>query len=353
MTRKSKGKPILIFFVSLLLVAVIGGLVGYTRYLSAIKPASGINSQLVFTVEEDMTGNDVIKKLYDQKLIQSEFFTKVYVKLNHCDALYAGNFLLNRNMSVAQIFDVLNSESNAIIEQVEFMIVPGDWAKDVARSIASVTNLTAAKILEKWNDINYIDSLIEKYDFLSEEILASEHCYLEGYLTPETYYVYKATTVEEVTERILEQTEKVYQENKAALEKTDFTYHQLITLASVIQFEASTVEDMGLVSGVFYNRFNEGMRMESSVTVCYALYDDFHTWEDCERHPDIDSRYNTYMYEGLPVGPVCNPNRDAINAALNPTASNYFFFVSNVNTGQMYYAETYEQHERNVEKYMR
>ena len=91
MTRKSKGKPILIFFVSLLLVAVIGGLVGYTRYLSAIKPASGINSQLVFTVEEDMTGNDVIKKLYDQKLIQSEFFTKVYVKLNHCDALYAGN----------------------------------------------------------------------------------------------------------------------------------------------------------------------------------------------------------------------------------------------------------------------
>ena len=350
--KKSKGRIILIVFVFLLLCGAVGALIGYSRYSNALKPASGASREVTFTVEEDMTGNDVIAKLYAEGLIQSELATKIYMKLNHVEGIIAGNFLLNRNMSVEQILNVLTNEENAIIEQVEFMIVPGMWAKDAARSIAEVTNLNASEIMAKWNDVSYMDQLIKKYDFITEEILASEHCYLEGYLTPETYYVFKTATIEEVTEKILDQHQIIYDKYKAQLAQTDFSYFQLVTLASVIQFEAKTPEDMKMVSGVFHNRFKDGWMMQSSVTVCYALYDDYHSWEDCERNPDLDSRYNTYMYEGLPIGPICNPNENAINAALNPTASNYYYFIANINTGDMYFAETFSQHQYNIDHYM-
>ena len=352
MASRSKGKIFAIILVAILLTGAIGAVVAYSKYSNAIKPVSGASKEVNFTVEDDMTGNDVIAKLYSEGLIQSELAAKIYMKLNHVDGIIAGNFLLNRNMSLEEILAVLTDESNAIIEQVEFMIVPGQWAKDAAASIAEVTDLTATEIMNKWNDVNYIDELMKKYEFITEDVLASEHCYLEGFLTPETYYVYKTATVEEITEKILDQHQIIYDKYKGQLAETDFNYFELVTLASVIQFEAKTVEDMKLVSGVFHNRFKDGWLMQSSVTVCYALYDDYHSWEDCERNPDLDSPYNTYMYEGLPVGPICNPNENAINAALNPTASDYYYFIANVNTVDMYFAKTFSEHQYNIDHYM-
>lgn len=348
--KKKKVKVFFIVLLSILLVAAAATLIGYLKYKDALLPASTNAKEVEFIVEDDMTINDVIAKLHEENFVQSETACKVYVKLNQVSAIYAGRFTLRRNMSVPEIFEVLSHEANAIIEEVTLTIIPGNWAIDVARKIELVTGLKADDIMAKWNDINYIDELMKKYPFITEEVLASEHCYLEGYLAPDTYRIYKTASIEEITETILNQTDVIYQKYKDDFGK--YTIHQVYTLASVIQFEARTKEDMGLVSSVFYNRFNSGMKMQSSVTVCYALYDKYKTWEDCEKNSDISSKYNTYQVEGLPVGPICNPNEDAIYAALHPTKSKYKYFIANVNTGDMYFAETYKEHLENIDKYM-
>ena len=118
-----------------------------------------------------------------------------------------------------------------------------------------------------------------------------------------------------------------------------------------VQFESGTKQDMATIAGVFYNRLNQDMRLESSVTVCYALYDQFDDPQDCETQTDVDSPYNTYLNNGLPVGPILNPGGDALLAVLEPESSEYLFFAADIHgDGKVYYSKTYEEHQRICEE---
>lgn len=354
MTKKTKTKNTIKIILCLVLVLAIVGIGGgFLFYQQKLKPVSEVSEKVAFTVEKSMSGREVAAKLKKENLIQDETIARIWLKLHGNTGLYAGNFILDRNMSLPEIFAVLSNEKNAIIEQVKVTIPEGMWAKDAAVAIAEKTNLTAEELMAYWNDSKQVEKLIESYEFVTDDVLASEHCLLEGYIMPETYYFYPNTTVEQVTGKILDQLGTVYESHKDKIKASNYSFFELLTLASVVNFEANTAEDMKLVAGVFINRLAKGMRMGSSVTVCYALYDKFKTWQDCERNPDIDSRYNTYKYDGLPLGPICNPGVTAIEAVLDPTPSNYLYFMSEIDTGIMHYAETYQQHQQNVNKYLR
>ena len=347
-----KGKVVLIIFLSILLLTTGGFAFLYRHYLNALQPVSEQSEEIAFTIEENSSMNAVIAKLYDEGLIRDKDMAKLFVKLNRKNSYYAGNFILNRNMSFAQIIDTISDMSKASRDQVSVTIKPGNWAKHAAAAIAEKTNLTAEEIMAKWNDVAYVDSLVEKYEVLTKDIFNSENCYLEGYIFPETYKFYENTTVEQVTEKILDQTEKIYEKYRNEIGKSDFSTHEVLTLASVILFEANTEEDMRNVSGVFYNRFAKGMKMQSSVTVCYALYQ-YGNWTDCEKNSlVVDSKYNTYLYPGLPIGPVCNPTEAAIKAAVEPAQNDYYYFIADLSTGRCVFAKTYEQHQQNIRKYL-
>ena len=354
MTKKNsnRGKIVLIIFLSIMLVIMGAGLFGYKTYIDRLKPVSTTGEKVVFTVEENSTGLQVLNKLHDEGLIRDVLAARIYLKLNGGANFIAGNFALSPSMSFGEIVNTLCNEQNAIIEQVQVTIVEGYWAKDAAAAIAEKTNLTAEEIMNKWNDTAYIYELIDKYPFLTEDVFKSEHCYLEGYIFPETYRFYKETTVEAVTEKILDQQLIIFNKYKDQFAKSGYSVHELYTLASVVMFEAKTEEDMKLCAGVFYNRFKAGMNMGSSVTVCYALYDKYTKWQDCETNINIDSKYNTYKYNGLPIGPICNASEKAINAVVNPTESDYYYFMSNIATGKMYFARTYQEHVNNINKYL-
>ncbi len=349
--KKTKKKIKMIIGLAIAVVILIGVLLVYRYYLDQLKPVSQKSEQVMFTIDDGSYMNDVIDNLYKDGLIKDTKIVKLYVKLNKRNTYYAGNYLLNKNMSVKEIFDALADVNNSYTEEVTVTIVDGDWAKDAAAAIADKTNLTTEEILDKWNNLDYIYSLIDKYDFLSEDIFNSEHCYLEGFIYPNTYNFYKQTTVEEVTEKILNETDRVYQKYAQQIKQSGYSTYQIYTLASMILFEANNQEDMRLVSSVFHNRLNDNYPLQSSVTVCYALYT-YDSWQECETGIDIDSKYNTYIYGGLPIGPVCNPNEMALDAALNPAESNYYYFLADVDTGKVYFAETYAEHLQNIEKYL-
>ena len=333
MGKKNRTKVILIVILAFLIVFAGGFGFLYKTYLNGLKPVSEVSEQTAFVVEEGSTMDDIINKLYDEGFIQNVKIAKIYVKLNKINEYYAGNFLLDKNMSVEQIFDTLSDVSKASRDEVMVTIPDGSWAKHAAAYIAEKTNLSAEEILQKWNEVDYIYQLIDKYEFLTEDVFNSEHCFLEGYIFPETYSFFADTTVEQVTEKILDYQNEIYLKYKDEILASGYTVHEVYTLASIILFEVSNEEDMYLVSSVFHNRLNDGWKLQSSVTVCYALYT-YESWEDCERDVTIKSDYNTYQVDGLPVGPVSNTNEMALKATLNPAESNYYFFVNDISTGK-------------------
>ncbi|MBR2745568.1 MAG: endolytic transglycosylase MltG [Erysipelotrichaceae bacterium] len=351
--RKIRVWTVIKIVLNLAIVLGMAGLAyGYYKYDQALKPLTPISHPVSFEVEENMTADDVVNKLYKENLITDKFMTKIYMRLKKKTNVYVGNFNLDANMSTKEIVSIITDESNAYRETVEVTLIDGYWAKEMAAAIAEQTDLTAGRIMSKWNDVEYVDKLIQEYPFLTEDIYKSEHCYLEGFLYPDTYQFYKNTTVEQVTEKLLDRQLEVYEKYAAQFKNSKLTPYEIYTLSSMTIFEGKTPEDMGLVAGVFYNRLDDGMLLGSSVTVCYALYDDYHTWQDCENNIDIDSDYNTYKHLGLPVGPICNGNEISLNAVLNPTSTDYMYFISDPSTGKMYFARTLEEHQRNIDTYL-
>ncbi len=235
---------------------------------------------------------------------------------------------------------------------VSVTILPQDWAKVAAEKIAAATQLNASDILNAWNDDAYLSTLIQDYSVLTPEILNSNtNVKLEGYIYPETYRFYKDSSIDQVTRKILDQTQSIYESLKNEFDQSALSVHGVFTLASIVGFEASDDVNQKLIAGVFYNRLAIDMRLQSSVTVCYALYDYSH-WRDCETNPTLDSPYNTYVYRGLPVGPIMNPTYSVLKATLEPTTSDYFYFLADVTTGKVYYQKTYEEHLQDKEKYI-
>jgi UPF0755 protein len=181
---------------------------------------------------------------------------------------------------------------------------------------------------------------------------------LEGYLFPETYFIKADWSMQKVTEKLIAQTQSIYDKHKAEFDATklaphNLSTHQVFILASVTQFEASKEADMKNVAQVFYNRLKLNMLLQSSVTVCYALYD-YTDWRACESNPTIDSKYNTYKYSGLPIGPITNSSEAAINAVLNPTPNDYLYFIADIyGDGTVHFAKTFAEHEANINKYLK
>lgn len=308
----------------------------------------------VFSVVSGDSLNTVSKKLKDQHLVKSELITKWYGKLNGYQDVVEGNFEINDTMSVEEILSILNDSAAAISNEVQITFTEGMWAKEIAELIGNKTTVSQESLLTLWQDESYLKNLIKKYDFITEEILNEDLTVpLEGYLAPNTYNFFIENTPEAITETLLNQTNKIYQDNLEAVKKSQWSFHEILTLASITQFESGHAVDNPIIAGIWENRLKAGMKLESSVTVCYALYE-YDDWNECEKRIDIQSPYNTYIHEGIPLGPIANPGEAAIIATLNPQDTKYLFFISDIEgDGAMHYAETFEEHQKNINKYLR
>lgn len=133
------------------------------------------------------------------------------------------------------------------------------------------------------------------------------------------------------------------------------TVNEVLTLASLVEKEGSTDDDRRNIASVFYNRLNANMALQSNIAILYAmgkLGEETTLSADASIDTSIDSPYNVYTNTGLMPGPVDSPSLSAIEATINPASTDYYYFVADVNTGAVYYSETYEEHEANVEKYV-
>lgn len=291
--------------------------------------------------------NSVFDYLQTEGIIPNATIAKLYARYTDKSDVYIGNYVLQSGWNVKEIVDYLNE--TVPIQDVVIVLKDGGWAKDFAHALELGLEIDAQEFLNSWNDETYIRELMLDYPVLTEEIFNNQvRVLLEGYLYPDTYYIPDYADVDAVTRQILDNTQKNYNTIVSMIEQSDFTTHEVMILSSVVLYEAGSNEDQQMVAGVFMNRLAIDMPLQSSVTVCYALYE-FEDWTDCELYVNqaIDSPYNTYVYTGLPVGPILNPNILAIENTLNYDKHDYYYFVADVyegGDGTVYYSKTYQQH---------
>ena len=200
--------------------------------------------------------------------------------------------------------------------------------------IEEETDNSYEDVLELMNDSQYIDTLITKYWFLTDSIKNSKIYYpLEGYLFPNTYaFSGRDVSVKDIIEKMLDETDKQLLKYKDMIEDSKFNIHEIMTLASIVELEGASANDRGAVAGVFYNRIEDGWVLGSDVTTYYYLkIDDFKQSLNGNKNLyTCDNAYNTRCtsFVGLPVGPISNPGIESIDATINYTKHNYYYFVA-------------------------
>lgn len=339
------GFKILIIVVATIIVLFLGSLILYESNISAVSSES---VPVEFKIEKGTTPNGVIPKLKEADLIKSEFFSKIYVKLNGISSIHEGVYELNKNMDLKEIFDTISDINNKKANTSTITFHEGKNMRSFAKLIAENTKVTEEDFLNTLKDKDYLRTLINEYWFLTEDILNDSIYYsLEGYLAPDTYEFMKdEVTAKDIIKTLLDQEEKVLDKYKDKIASTGFTIHQVMTLASIAELEGNTLDNRKNIVGVFINRLNNNIPLGSDVTTYYGakinmgdrdLYQD----EIIDENP-----YNTRPFSSagrLPVGPICNPSSEAIDAVINYTPNSYFYFVADKN-GDIYFAETEDEH---------
>ena len=316
----------------LLVVLVVSSIVVLLIYKTNIKAVSKESKEVKFEVKENQTYSTLGSELEKQGLIKSEFFYKIYIKLNNPTTLQKGIYNLNQNMDLKQIINELEKGSNFNENLINITFKEGLNIRKIAKVISENTNNSYEDIMNLMVDKNYINSLINEYWFLTNDILNSDIYYpLEGYLFPETYQIGKDYGAKDIIKVLVNQSDKILSEYKNDIQNSKYSVHQILTLSSVVELEAGNADDRAGVAGVFYNRLNSGWTLGSDVTTYYgSKIDDFKISLTYKELNDCSNKYNTRCSSlaGLPVGPICNPGLESIIASIKPSSHNYYYFVA-------------------------
>lgn len=308
--------------------------------------------EVKITIPKESTYLSISNLLKENNLIRSESFYKIYIKIFKPDNLKAGIYTLNRNMNVKEIVDTL--EGNVKSEEITITIPEGKHIEEVAEIISSKINMSKEDILLYWQNEEVLNSLIDKYWFLTDVIKKEGIRYsLEGYFFPDTYSILKESKIEDITYKMLDKMDEVLSKYKEEISNSKFNVHEILTLASIVEHEAILDSDRPMIAGVFINRLDKSMKLQSCATVGYAINE----WKLSYNYKDLqtDSPYNTYFYEGLPIGPENMPGELSIEAVLRPTKHDYYYFLVNVNdkdSKKTYYSKTYSEHRQKCVKYL-
>lgn len=347
--RKLKKKfKIILVLVAILLIGIATLLGTYCYFKS---PVSNDKKEVSIVIENGSTISDIAALLKKEGLIKDENFFKLYVKLKKVSNVYAAKYYFSPSMNLDEIINTLN-EGGYNENEISITFKEGINMRGIAKLIKENTSNSEDDVYKKLKDEKYLNSVIEKYWFLTDDIKNSKIYYsLEGYLFPDTYrFNSKDVTVEEIFNKMLDQMEKELNKYKKQIENSKYSIHELMTLASITQSEGYNEDDFKNIASVFYNRLKTGMALGSCVTSYYGVKKDM-TDELLQKDIDASNPYNTRGNNpvSFPVGPISMPGAKALDATLDPIETSYYFFVSDKNN-KLYFTKTLNEHERMITK---
>ena len=266
-----------VFFV-ILLIVVVAFSAGLFAYLSGIGAVDPDNKEDVSVVIPQGSGaSSIVAILDDAGLVKNTTCAKVNARIGGYDTLQANTYIFNKSMTLPEMMNAINTGDFEYISKTAFRIAEGYRLTQSAQALADVTPYSAEEVLAKWDDKEYVKELIGKYWFLTDDVLDEDIIHpLEGYLFPDTYFIMDTVpSIESLTELALDRMDTVLTERKAEIEKSTFSVHEFLTLASIVTKEGcATEEDAAHIAGVFINRLKDDMSLGSDVTVCYIFDED-------------------------------------------------------------------------------
>lgn len=288
--------------------------------------------------------------LKENKIIKSKTMFEIYVKINKISDFKAGTYYLKPSMDYKEITGMLKTGIMHDPNQLTITYIEGKNMRWLAKEIASITSNTEEDVFNLLKKEEYINSLIQNYWFITDEIKNKDIYYpLEGYLFPDTYALENEdTTVEAIFKKMLDKMDDVLSEYKEDIENNKYSVKDILTIASIIEMEALSNEGREDVSSVIYNRLKLGMAIQSDVTTYYAVQVDMGERDLYQKELDSYNPYNTRgpnMGGKLPIGPISSVSKNSIKAALYPSNTDYIFFVADKN-GKLYFSKTNYEHER-------
>ncbi len=315
-------------------------------------PASDDPTPVTFVINPGETAAEIAQRLEEEGLVRNAEVFRLLLRVRGADTkLEAGQFQLRRNMTMDEIIVALQHGRPPTVR----VTIPEGWrAEEVATLLAAQGLVAPDEFLALVRSGEGFD-----YEFLRDRPPDASPG-LEGYLFPDTYEIPTEYSSRQILDLLLSTFDAKFDaQMRRKASEGGMTVHEVVTLASIVEREAVVPEEAPLIASVYLNRLAQGMKLDADPTVQFAMgYDaEQGTWwrtllVDDYTYP---SPYNTYLEPGLPPGAICSPGLRSIRAVLEPAETSYLFFVANglTNDGSHVFASTYEEHQRNIEKYRR
>ncbi len=337
------GLTITTVIVSISIVLSLGAINYGMEYLGVNKSPN----EITFNIPEGSNNDDIADILIKNKIIKSKNLFKIALRLTHTSTLYPGDISLSPDTSYPDIIKALSIMRESY-ETVEIVVPEGSNLYQISKWLEKNGVCSASDFLFQFNVSGDFD-IDSKIEHNKDAYFA-----MEGYFFPDTYEFYVGDTAYNISKTVRENfSSKITDDMFKRMDELGMDLNEVITLASIVQNEAGSVEDMPKVASVFINRLNDPdtfPTLQSDATKNY-IKKVIKKVEDTDMMVEHYSNcYDTYTCLGLPAGPICNPGLDAINAVLYPEETDYYYFCNNLETGKSYFAETYKQHQKNLKK---
>lgn len=356
-SRASEARIVrrVVFFVIsfLVLFFAITIFFGYSYVSSALGPVDEESNELVeLEIPLGSSTNEIANILEENGIIKDARIFRFYIKFKNETNFQAGNYTLSPAMTLEETIKEL--QTGKVIEEPIFRVtIPeGKTIEQIADILSHKLSFTAEEFMELVDDETFIKQLMNQYpNLLTDEILNNDIYHpLEGYLFAGTYDIFDETiTADAIISSMVERTNDLLEERLDEIEASEFTIHEILTLASVIERESKFSEDRPKVSQVYQNRLKQNMKLQSDITAFYGLqHKAVVTYDDIE----VKTPYNTYVIDGLPVGPINSPSLEAIDAVLHPEGEEFtkLYYFSRP-SGETFYSDTLDEHNQIKQQY--
>lgn len=299
--------------------------------------------QINFLITPGESLTSISQRLEENNIINSKFFFRRYLATNKLDtSIRAGSFTLSTNSSNSAVAQILTDSSQT--NRMRITIPEGYKISQIDETLTQLGLITAGDFTNCTQNCEIQHSILSN--------IPTEKNSLEGFLYPDTYFVDPATFTSQdlilgMLDNFQQKLPSNWEEQVASSPANDL--YEAITMASIVEREVLSPQDKAIVAGLLWKRLEENWRLDADASLLYDQDDNIITQADLQS----DSPYNLRKFRGLSPTPISNPSIETINATLNSTPSNYWFYITTLDTGEVIYAQTINQHNANVNKYLR
>lgn len=327
----------------------------YHSQLSAVDMKAGSETTEEVHIPSGSSIKSIAEILEKQGIIKDALTFRLYTRIHQADNLQAGYYQLSSGQTTPEIVANLQAggKDNSSDSMVTITIPEGSNLLQLSEIISNKVGCTVDDVFAVLEDDNFIKDMFQKYPAIFKDYPQDDENIiytLEGYLYPATYNFNLDDDLSSLIEQMVANTNTVYAEILSDMSGKEYTFHELLTLSSIVEHETANAEDRRLIAGVFLNRLAIDMPLETNVSFSYLKGEHMETISN--EDTEVDSPYNLYRYKGLGPGPINSPSIDSTEAVLEPETSDYYFFLSDIHTGKTYFSKTYEEHLEKREIYV-